>query len=566
VSVTYRPNSKAAGFIPADVTSRCNLPRRAPQALSIRWLRHRRGFGTFSAFSVPLWWVCHRRGGRAAAPFLQTGEKKSCIAAKRDYNYLVRILGQTRLFCFQTEITTLFGRRGVQVEIEDAGKCKKVLKFEIPTEQVKEKIEDKYGKLLKEAEMPGFRRGHVPRKLLERRLGKRIETEIKEEMMSKALDETIEKHKLNLLGELELPKAQDISLDASAPFKFQVTVMVRPDVNVTDYIGVELEIEEATATDEDVENEIERLRKETAELTVVEGRPVALSDVLICSITLTCEGIEAFKSENAYLSAASKGLLGIEIPELSSKLEGRNRGDSVEVSFVLQHTNSLRLKKNFVGKTATATIKINEIKEMKKPEATDQWAKSIGFEGLEQLKSKLRDNILTNKKALWESAAKEIITMKIIQKTQFDVPSELIAKRADELAAYRAFRLASAGIEQTKIDAEAQKYHERTMQEIEYKFREDLIVAKIAEMENIFVTEEEVDAEIAAIARERGVSETQLMEQLEGENILEHFRQDMLAKKVKTFLREKANVKVLPPGSLKKRAQEKDDSPAPSGT
>lgn len=452
------------------------------------------------------------------------------------------------------------------VEIEDVGKCKKVLKFEIPTEQVKEKIEDKYGKLLKEAEMPGFRRGHVPRKLLERRLGKRIETEIKEDMMSTALSDAIEKHKLNLLGELELPKAQDVNLDVSAPFKFQVTVMVRPEVNVADYVAVEVEIEEPTATDEDVENEIERLRKETAELTVVEGRPVALADVLICSITLTCEGTEILRSENAYVLPAVKGLFGIEIPELPTRLEGRNRGDTVEVSFVLSKASSLSVKKNFWGKTATASIKINEIKEMKKPEPTDQWAKSIGFEGLQQLKTKLRDDILTSRKEIWKSIVEEITMSKIIRKTQFDVPSELMEKRADQLAAYRAFRLANAGVEQEKIDAEIKKYRNQSLQEIEYLFREDLIVAKIAEMENIFVTEEEVDAQVSRIARERGVSEAQLLEQLEGENMLQQLRADMLTKKVKTFLREKANVKVLPPGTLKKRAEEKSDSPAPSGT
>lgn len=454
----------------------------------------------------------------------------------------------------------------MQVEIEDAGKCKKVLKFEIPTEQVKEKIEDKYSELLKEAEMPGFRRGHVPRKLLERRFGKRIEDELKEEMMSEAMSEAIEKHKLTLLGELEMPKTEDISLDASGPFKFQVTVMVRPAVSVTDYIGVEAEIEEATVTDEDIQNEIERLQRETAELSVVEGRSVTLSDTLICAVTVTCEGTEVFRSANAYLFPATKGLFGIEIPELSSKFEGRNRGDSVEVSFVLPKVSALKVKESLIGKTATATVKINEIKELKKPDPTDEWAKNMGFEGLNQLKSKLREIIRTIKEELWKSASKKAITLKIMDRTQFDIPSELIEKRADQLAAYRAFRLANAGIEQAKIDADVKQYRQYTQVEIEHLFREDLIISKIAEMENIFVTEEEVDAEVARIARERGVSEAQLLDQLEKENMVGQLRQDMLTKKVKDFLFEKANVKVLPAGTLKARAQKESDSPAPTGT
>lgn len=455
----------------------------------------------------------------------------------------------------------------MQVEIEDAGKCKKVLKFEIPVEQVKEKIEDKYGKLLKETEMPGFRRGHVPRKLLERRLGKRVENEIKEEMMSAAMEEAIDKHKLTLLGELELPKAQDISLDASAPFKFQVTVIVRPEVSVTDYIGVEVEIEDAEVTDQELNNETERLRTETAELAVVEGRPVALSDVLICAVTVTCEGSEIFRSENAYLPPASKGLFGIETPELSSKLEGRSRGDSVEVSFVLPKVSSLKVRENLIGKSATAVIRINEIKELKKPEATDEWAKSIGFENLQQLKLKLRERVHETKEAAWKFIAERIIMAKIMQKTQFDVPSELIAKRAEQMAAYRAFRLADAGVEQAKIDADIKQYREYTEKEIESIFREDLIVQKIAQSENIFVTEEEVDAEVARIAREKGINEAELLDKLEAENMLPQVREDMLGKKVKTFLREKANVKVLPPGSLKaKPEQQEEGSPAPSGT
>ncbi|MFH1422651.1 MAG: hypothetical protein ABIH42_08085, partial [Planctomycetota bacterium] len=93
--------------------------------------------------------------------------------------------------------------------------------------------------------------------------------------------------------------------------------------------------------------------------------------------------------------------------------------------------------------------------------------------------------------------------------------------------------------------------------EIEYIFRQDLIISKIAEKENIFVTEEEIDAEIVAISREKSVSEVQILEQLEAQDLMGKLRFDMLTGKVKAFLREKGNIKILPKGTLQKRAEEK---------
>lgn len=444
-----------------------------------------------------------------------------------------------------------------QVEIEELGNCKKKLVIEIPAEKVTEELDKRTDELRRSAEVPGFRKGHIPPRLFERRFGKKLRDAIKSDLLEESFEEALGEHELEPLGEPEFPGIEEIELERESAFKYEVQLTVKPQVKVEDYVGVKVRAEEIEVTDEEVEQTIEQLRRERAELVVVEDRPVTEEDMVMVDVGVTAEGQTLHSSKGSYLGVASKGIFGIEVPDFSEKFLGRNRGDTVELEFELPKTSALEYDEELIGKTAHCTLKISEIKMLNVPEATDEWAKEIGMESLEELKKKVREGVNADKERARDRYVEKKILDNLLGACSFEVPAELMDARAQELTEYRRYQLMRAGVPYDKIDADLDMYRELSRQEIERNFRESLVLVKIAEMENVFVTEDEVDSAIAQIALREGQSPEALREEMDSRGLVSRLRDDLLESRVKEFLRKKAQVELVAPGTLAKEEETK---------
>ena len=443
----------------------------------------------------------------------------------------------------------------MQVNIEELGNCKKKLTIEIPAEKVTEELDKRTAELRESAELRGFRRGHIPSKLFERRFGKKLREALKNDLTAEAFQETLSEHDLEPLGEPEFPGMDEIELERESVLKFEVELVVKPQVKVEDYMGVKVQAEEIEVTDEEVEQAIDHMRRERAEFVVVEDRASAEEDMLMVDVEVSAEGQVLHGASNVYLGVGSKGIYGIEISDLSEKLTGRNREDTVEIEFELPGTSALDYGEEMAGKMARCTMKINEIKTLNVPEATDEWAKEAGHESLAQLREKLKEQVNAAKERARNSYVEKKIIDQLLGSCSFDMPTEMIETRAHELTEYRRYQLLKAGVEAEKIDADLDSYRELSRQEIERNFREDLVLGKIAQLENLFVTEDEVGSAITQIAFSRGQTPEALQEEMETRGLVSRLRADLLESRVKEFLREKAEVELLPPGTLSKEEE-----------
>jgi trigger factor len=455
------------------------------------------------------------------------------------------------------------------VTIEDLGNCKKKLLIEVPTEKVTEELDKRTRELQASAELPGFRRGHIPPKLFERRFGKKMREALKNDLTAEAFEEALSEHSLEPLGEPEFPGIEEIELERESTFKFEVHLIVKPQVKVEDYMKVKVQAEEIEVIDEEIDDAVERLRRERAELVVVEDRESAGDDMLMVNVEVTAEGQSLYSSKNSYIGAGSKGIFGMELEELPDKLLGRNRGDVIELEFELPKTSALEYAEEMVGKKAKCTLEVNEIKTLDVPDANDKWAKEVGFESLAALREKVAEEVKSAKEHGRDNYVERKILDQLIESCGFEVPTDMIEARARELTEYRRYQLLKAGVETDKIDADLDSYSELSRQEIERNFRDSLILGKIAELENIFVTEDEVDMAIAQIALSRGQSPDSLREEMDSRGMVSRLRSELLESRVKRFLREKAEIELLAPGSLYKeeesKGQEKDAGKDESG-
>jgi trigger factor len=450
----------------------------------------------------------------------------------------------------------------VQVTIEDLGNCRKKLTIEIPAEKVTEDLDNRTDELKSTAELPGFRRGHIPARLFERRFGKKLREALRNDLTAEAFEEALSEHNLEPLGEPEFPGIEEIELERESMLKFEVELVVKPQVKVEDYMGVKVRAEEIEVTEEEVERTVENIRREEAELVVVEDRASAEEDMLMVDVEVTAEGQVLHSSSSSYIGVGSKGVFGIEIDNLTGKLTGRNRGETVEIEFELPGACALEYGEELAGKQARCTLKINEIKTVKMPEATDELAKDAGFDSLAELKEKIKESVRTSKEHARDRYVEKKILDKLLESTGFEVPAEMIEAKAHMLMEYRRYQLLKEGVDSKKIDADLDSYKELSRQEIERNFREGLVLNKVAELENIFVTEGEVDSAINQIALGRGQSPDVLREEMESRSLVARLREDLRDSKVREFLREKAEVELVPPGTLSKEEKPEDPEEA----
>src|SRR4030042_5603607 len=213
------------------------------------------------------------------------------------------------------------------VKIEQAGPCKKKVIIEVPEETVKKAVDEQYETLRKEALVPGFRKGRVPRRLLEKRFGKETSEQIKLKLLAQASDEALKGNKLDILRDPDID-FEKVELPASGPLKFEFEVEVRPEFDLPKLEGITVEKQKLKVTDEQVDGEIKQLQKWSGIWMPRDGGKVELEDQIIADVVLKTEGVEEEqKLNNIEIYVRQNGFVGeIPVEKLDELLVGAKSG------------------------------------------------------------------------------------------------------------------------------------------------------------------------------------------------------------------------------------------------
>ena len=249
----------------------------------------------------------------------------------------------------------------MNIEIEEVGPCKKLLKFEIP----KETIEGEWQKQLKEvarmAKLPGFRKGKAPRKLLEKNYGDKIIDDVKRAVVSDSYQQAIEKNKLSPIGD---PDISDFDFELGKPLKFEITLEVLPTFELGEYKGMPLKSKPVSVTDEDIDKALETISKQKAQLTVVKTGKVKGEDFIICDCEVGINGEVVWSDQELEVMVSGSHVTDIAVPDLKDSLVGAKSGDKISVDVELGDNFSVEQHRN---KPAKMEISIKEIKRPKEP-------------------------------------------------------------------------------------------------------------------------------------------------------------------------------------------------------
>ncbi len=440
----------------------------------------------------------------------------------------------------------------MNIEIEEVGPCKKLLKIEIP----KETIEGEWQKQLREvarmAKVPGFRKGKAPRKLLEKNYGDKIMDDVKRSVVSDSYQQAIENNKLSPVGD---PDVGDIDLELGKPLKFEITLEVLPTFELGEYKGMQLKSKPVSVTDEDIDKALETISKQKAQLTVVKTGKVKTEDFIICDCEVGINGEVVWSDQELEVMASGSHVADVNVPDLKDRLVGAKSGDKISVDVELGGNFSVEQHRN---KSAKMEISIKEIKRPKSPKIDDELAKQVGYDSLDELKEFMSQRLEMEKKRMAEGEMQEQISSKLIEMADFEMPEDMIKHHTNERLHKYQHDLVNKGTPQEEIEKHTEDMKSASKESVVRDFKMSLVLEHIAEKERIFVTEDDVSRRISEMAGMYGLDAAGMKKQLEKMNSMSNLRHQLRETKTLNLLMKEANIEEIQEEAKKESKETKE--------
>lgn len=423
----------------------------------------------------------------------------------------------------------------MSLQIEKLEKNMAKLTIEVEPVEVEKAIEAAYNKMKGSISIPGFRKGKVPRKMVEKNYGKEV---FYEEAVNIMIPEAYEKELVDC--ELEIVSQPDISvvqIEAGEPFIFTAMVAVKPEITLGKYKGIKTEKIDTQVTDEEIQGELDKLREQNSRLIPVEDRGAEDGDTVVIDFEGFMDGVafEGGKAENHSLKIGSHSF----IDNFEEQITGHKVGDEFEVNVNFPeeyHAEELK------GKPAMFKVKVNEIKATELPDLDDEFASEVSeFETLEEYKTDMKAKMQEKKEADAKAKKEDEIIEKIIEDSKMEIPDAMIETQAKQLANDFANRLASQGIPVEQYfqytgmtsDILLKQMEEQAKKRIQSR----LVLEAVAVAENVQVSEEEIEEEFEKMAQSYKMEFDQLKEMITDAE-RENMKEDLSVKKAADLLTE----------------------------
>ncbi|MBI4713261.1 MAG: trigger factor [Planctomycetes bacterium] len=447
----------------------------------------------------------------------------------------------------------------VQAQVKEVGPCKVQITIEVPKDKVKKELEDKYSHFMTNAVVSGFRKGHAPRHLIERKFGKDIHNEVKLDLINTSSTEAFKENNLDPITDPSV-EFEKIIMDETKPMNFDITVEVMPKIELTDYTGVTVKKHKIEVTSKETDSSLDEIRQARGEWVIADNK-TQKGDLLIVDQELKIDDKVISKQENSQLVLGPELMMfGKPAPVLVQTLQNAKKGETKEVTIPASggistdkvpddaekadyrpdvHRDSAYGLRN---KDAHLKVTIKEIKRLKLPEVNEAWAKEMGFDSLAKLKDELKKRLHRQKENIAARQTEDEILDKILSKTDFPVPESLVNESTDHLVRRRLMQMQLAKMPEEKIKEMIDKLKTETKEIAVRDIKIEFICDHIAKKEKIFVTEDDIKQRINEMAAAYRKWPEEIKKNLESRNMMHQLRNEVKEEKVRQFLREKAKI------------------------
>ncbi|HJB92155.1 MAG TPA: trigger factor [Candidatus Eisenbergiella merdigallinarum] len=421
----------------------------------------------------------------------------------------------------------------MSLQVEKLEKNMAKLTIEVSAEEFSKAVESAYQKNKGKISVPGFRKGKVPRKMIEQMYGKGVFYEdAANEIIPEAYEKALEECEETIVSS---PKIDVSQIEEGKPFIFTAEVALKPEVTLGAYKGIEVEKADVTVTDEEIDADLQQQRENNARTVTVEGRPVQDGDTAVIDYEGFVDGIafEGGKGENHNLVIGSHSF----IDTFEEQLIGKNAGESCEVNVTFPENYHAP---ELAGKPAVFQVAVKEIKEKQLPELNDEFAGEVSeFETLAEYKEDIRKKLTEKKEEDAKAAKEDAVIQAIIDGAQMEIPEAMVETQQRQLVDDFAQRLQMQGL---SIEQYFQftgmtfdKMMEQMKPQAESRIKSRLVLEAVAAAENIAASEEEYDAEIERMAKMYQL-EADKVKDMMGEQGRKQIMEDLAVRKAVEFV------------------------------
>jgi len=430
----------------------------------------------------------------------------------------------------------------VKVEIEKQKENEVKLKIEADKLEVNSNLDKVYNDVSYKIKIPGFRKGRIPKNILNLHLGKEyFYDKTAEKLIPESYLEAIEKINIQPIDQ---PEIKVIQIEEDKPLIFEATVQVRPEVKLGSFDKISIQKEDIKVTASDVKNEIMRIQENQAKLNVVKNRKSKKNDFLIIDSEGYVEGkaIEGSKVEKQLVQLGKNTA-----PEFNDKLLGCSAGDEREINILVP--KDIKDKK-IAGKEITYKVKVIEIKEKELPELNEDFVKTMGnYKTLDDFKKDIKSRLEKQVEMVNKNNYERKLLEKVAEVCEVKVPKVLIEREVEYMMKSLEDDLKSKDLSLQDYYKSIKTDEEKVKKEYEIvaekRIKQELVLDKISQIENIQVTEKEVNDKIKTIAKELKQDPLKVEATFRKNNNLEGLRESIKKEKIIDFLSKK--IKIIEP-------------------
>ena len=406
--------------------------------------------------------------------------------------------------------------------------CRRELELEIPAETVQKAVARVAKEFARVARVPGFRPGKAPVTLIRQRFADDIKSEVLQSLVPEQIERAVTESKLVPVTQ---PQVDKVDFTETGPVKFRATFEVLPEFELGQYKDLEVEIDDIKIDDADVDKGIEELRDRASTFVPVEGRSIADGDFA----QLKLKGIPVGGGEPLDADSVLCHVGGEETMEpFNQNLRGANTGDhkSFDVTYPSDYPDP-----KLQGKTYTYAVEVLGIKEKKRPDLTDEFAKDVSdAQPLDELRAKMRENLEAARTHRQSEQAREKLLAQIVKAHEFPVPEALVEHQMDSRLERTVRSLASQGVDPRAVNVDWVALRSRQKERSIDDVKAELLLDRIATAEKIEVADEEVEKQIAEMAERSGESATVVRANLTRQGALDRMKSKIRSEKTLDWL------------------------------
>lgn len=423
----------------------------------------------------------------------------------------------------------------MEITVTEVAPSTKNVKITVSKENVQKKYNEQIKEINMHAQIPGFRNGRIPRRVIERKFGSTILDELKRTFLVSGYEYAVKEHNLQPISEPGI-NPDEVTIEKDKECSFEFTVEVRPEFTLPEYSGLELTKTVYEITDKEVDESIEDLRERKSEMVPLESGKSEAEDVLVCKATIHVDSEEIWSNENTALSVEDTELAGIKIEQKS--LENRSAEEEFKQEVTLPEDFE---NEEYAGKNGELSLTVLDIKRKQKPELNDEFAKEVECDTVEQLRERIKEQLVEGYERTSKSEMEDQIMKHLLENIEVPLPEGFLGQRIADAEKDLRNKLGHNGMSEEDITKKLEEDKEQIRESVIEKLSSFLILEDIAEKEGVEVEKQDIDKHFNELAPGQGLTK-EMREFFEKQGFMDEIRAQIKQSKIFAAIIEKAKV------------------------